>query len=79
MDCVFERLVQSTRANNIGFINGDIMVFDGFVKSVAFASSHGRYMMVGRRHLMKEALRKTTPDSTERKSCKARFRSWLRG
>ena len=54
MNCIFGVLLQSTPAtldsDIVGFINGDILVFNNFLESIAFlADNLERFLMVGRR------------------------------
>lgn len=52
MDCVFESLLELTTTDTVGFINGDILVFDSFpivIQEISFRFEH--FFMVGRRFL----------------------------
>ena len=52
MDCLFTTLLDNAKsADVVGFINGDIMVFDSFVSSIRYVSkTTEHFLMVGKRH-----------------------------
>ncbi len=58
MNCVFSTLSEvasQSGADIIGYINGDILVFNSLARSVeALATRFGRFVMVGRRHNSEE-------------------------
>ena len=52
MDCIFLKLWKLAKNDIVGFINGDILVFDSFRHSVkSCADNYENFVMVGRRHL----------------------------
>ena len=57
MDCIFSTLWSLAKHDIVGFINGDILVFDSFVQSiVSCANNYEHFVMVGRRHLSDVAM-----------------------
>ena len=55
MDCVFRSLLALTTTDVVGFVNGDILVFESFPRSVDVISSRfEHFLMVGRRFLATE-------------------------
>ncbi len=51
MDCILKLLVSMSRTEIVSFINGDIIIFDSFARSVALAAAlEDEFVMVGRRH-----------------------------
>lgn len=52
IDCVFRTLVALSKTQNVAFINGDVMLFQGFVESVKLISrNYENFFLVGRRHM----------------------------
>jgi hypothetical protein len=52
MDCVLGTALKVTKSEILGFVNGDIMVFQGLVESVKHVDSrYGNFLLVGRRHM----------------------------
>jgi hypothetical protein len=51
MECIFDTLFTKANTKIVGFVNGDILVFDSFAKAVASsATSSDEFLMTGRRH-----------------------------
>jgi len=57
MNCIFSTLWSLAKHDIVGFINGDILVFDSFVQSiVSCANNYDHFVMVGRRHISEVAM-----------------------
>lgn len=51
MDCVLGTALKVTKSEILGFVNGDIMLFQGLVESVKHVDArYGKFLLVGRRH-----------------------------
>ena len=50
LPCVFKMMLELSKTEHLAFINGDILILEGFAESVAFVSTYEKYVMVGRRH-----------------------------
>jgi len=52
MDCVLRTLLDLSKTPTIAFINGDIMLFQGFVESVELVTrKYENFFLIGRRHV----------------------------
>jgi len=57
MDCIFSTLWSLAKHDTVGFINGDILVFESFVQSiVSCANNNVNFVMVRRRHISETAM-----------------------
>ena len=51
MDCILMTAIKSAKSEIVAVINGDIMIFQGFMESVKLvASRYDNFFLVGRRH-----------------------------
>lgn len=64
MDCIFSTLWSLAKHDVLGFINGDILVFDSFFQSiVSCEKNYDNFVMVGRRHISEIAMSAPTTNS----------------
>ena len=57
MDCIFETLLSEAMTEFVGYVNGDILIFQSLVKSLAYSAAHvENLVMVGRRRTIRTTL-----------------------
>lgn len=53
MDCIFKTLVKHASGDFVGYINGDILIFEDFKRIISHASArHASFLIVGRRRML---------------------------